>query len=130
MSPIPQMVPEPDGKGDCFLAALYSATEADSRGGITLIVHGLPTGNGGDVLGIQHWHAWVEVKTSDVGWVAVDVSNGKKIVTPRQRFYRAGRLTERLVWRYTLDDAERNIRRHGTAGPWVKGWETMGEASR
>lgn len=116
-----------DYKGDCFLAAPSTAQGAIEAGADrVLVVHGLPLGTGGLVKGKRHWHAWAEVLTVDTGWVVADMSNGKNLVCPRQDFYRAARLTNRLVWRYSLDDVLRNVARDGTAGPWVPGWETMG----
>lgn len=126
-----------EGAGDCFTAAIDAAADAiehsnearsnPAKRGVdrVLVVHGLPTGTGGDVEGVVHWHAWVEVFV-DGEWLVADVSNGKRILIGRAAYYRVGKLTNRRVWRYSYADVVRNVARHGNAGPWVPGWQEMG----
>lgn len=126
--------------GDCFpVAAGFARSElprvlcAQARVpyrkdelGLFRIVHGLPVGTSGDVEGHRYWHAWVEIATTDAGIYVLDNSNGKHERLPRGIFYGAADLDESHVWRFTLAEAERHLRGFGHCGPWVPGWERMG----
>jgi hypothetical protein len=118
-------------KGDCFPAAMKLAKEIvlDDQLDRTevLIAHGLIVGGGGLVKGIRYWHAWVEMKTS-AGWVCLDHSGDRQIHVKRTLWYRAAQCDPRTqVWRYTYDEAFEEILRLMTWGPWVEGWELMGD---
>lgn len=129
-------------RGDCFKVAagfMTSGARAFAAAGRIpyrkddrspfRIVHGLPLGQAGDVAGIRHWHAWVEVATL-TGTLVLDYSNDKEVRLGADTYYRIGHLDEEHVWRFTLAEAERAYRRFGHCGPWVHGWERMGEADR
>lgn len=118
-------------KGDCFSAAMRCAKaviEDDSLDrSEVLVAHGLVLGGAGAVRGIRYWHAWVEAKTS-AGWICIDVSNDRGIQVKRTLWYRAAQLNPRTqVWRYTYDEAFEQLSEKMTWGPWVEGWETMGD---
>jgi len=146
--------PESRTDGDCFLVAdrigtrftpdpvVDEATRRDIR-----VVHGLPLGTGTLNEGRRYWHAWVEVahrtpippalKAANPAFehlgeefvteLVVDRSNGRDLVVPKAVYYNVGRLDERHVWRYTMDEASENMRRYENFGPWVDGWEDMAE---
>lgn len=117
--------------GDCFKVAAQlgqlCADEPDLDRSEVLVVHGIVTGGAGRVAGIRYWHAWVEMKTS-AGWIVLDHSNDKQLNVKRASYYRAARIDQREIWRFTIAEA-----RHclgvvwGTWGPWVDGWENIGE---
>lgn len=113
------------GSGDCFPAAAACAEALVQRGwpGKVRVVHGLPTGQGFENLGRRYWHAWVEVVAHGVPTV-IDISNDKRLVLPRDRYYEVGEV--KLVFRYTLEQLRRLSTKHGTWGPWIRGWEEMG----
>lgn len=127
--------------GDCFPVAagfltsgLMESVAARSRRPLVKnhkspwrVVHGLPEGTSGPLTGVRHWHAWVEVQADD-GWLVIDYSNDKDLRIPRVIFYLVGQLDETLVWRFTPAEAEEQRRRWGHCGPWVDGWEQMGDA--
>lgn len=126
--------------GDCFVAALRAAIELyqteDLDATEILIAHGLVVGQPGSrAAGVRYWHAWVEVKHSG-GWAVLDRSNDREISLKRSAYYRAGQVNPRTqVWRYEVSEALDRVslgvasddRIWGTYGPWVPGWETMGE---
>lgn len=95
------------------------------------VVHGLPIATGGPAEGERYWHAWIEVNGDDVGRaVVLDYSNGKEAHIPRILFYAVGQLAEEHVWRFTLAESEQLFRKHRHCGPWVPGWEQMGDGDR
>lgn len=98
----------------------------DERGPFR-IVHGTPVGTSGEIVGMRHWHAWVEVETGAGEWTVLDYSNGKDVRIPRLLYYAIGRLDESCVWRFTLAEAERLRRKHRHCGPWVDGWERIAD---
>lgn len=117
----------PTRTGNCFTAAIDTLNIALEAGAErVMLVHGLPTGTGGDIEGVVHWHAWVEVFTADAGWTILEFSNGKEIIVSRSSYYKIGRLHNRNVWRYSPGDVSRQVVRHEHAGPWVDGWQDMG----
>ena len=93
------------------------------------VVHGTPTGNGGDIVGVQHWHAWVELTYDDGDCLAIDLSNGKNVQIQREAFYRVGQLDESTVWRFTPAEARRLFRKYRHCGPWVPGWESIADGA-
>lgn len=148
-----QQLPEPEG-GDCFTVALQLGTRITPDEVIDhaswndiQIVHGLPVGTGPLNRGKRYWHAWVEVKhrtritpevvaanpafahfgSEIVTELVVDRSNGNDMAIPKAVFYNVGQLDEEHVWRYTMNDARARSIRAGNYGPWVDGWEEMGE---
>jgi hypothetical protein len=97
----------------------------DDRGPFR-IVHGTPVGTSGEIVGVRHWHAWVEMDADD-GVLVLDFSNGKELVLDRAVYYQVGQLDEATVWRFTLAEAQQLQRRHRHCGPWVDGWEAMAD---
>lgn len=112
-----------------FAAEARVPYRKDERGPFR-ICHGLPVGTSGEIHGLRHWHAWVEV-TPPLGDVLVlDFSNGKQVTMARTLYYSIGGIGEDHVWRFTINDAERLLRKLRHVGPWVDGWEAMGDEHR
>jgi hypothetical protein len=124
-------------KGDCFSLALSLVAgyvhgdpvnnpddQAPMPGG--KVVHGLPIGRGPENMGKRYWHAWVEVVINGVVTV-MDYSNDQRITMPRDEYYRFGNIQQ--VWRYNAHQARAQFKKQQRCGPWVKGWESMSEAS-
>jgi hypothetical protein len=96
--------------GDCFVVAAGLAL-ADHR--LTL-VHGKPTGRGGDALGLVYWHAWCETEDGMV----IDRSNGRNIEMPVGVYYMIGRINADECLRYTIDETFAELRTYHHYGPW------------
>ena len=110
--------------GDCFEVAGQLILDDPNL----VLVHGLT-----DFGGSRHWHAWVEtVRVVPVPeltepvtlHLAIDRSNGHNLTVPVGMYYRIGHIVQ--MWRYTAAEAIAAISVHGTYGPWIPGWGTMG----
>lgn len=114
--------------GDCFTAALERALELHEDGADVRIVHALPVGTGGEVEGLHYWHAFcvvTERHESGVEFEVVhDFSNGNEAILPASLYFKIGRITE--SWSYSMAEWLAAASEHGTYGPWVEGWESMG----
>lgn len=119
--------------GDCFHTAflLVCGTPPDWEGDPiepTLpgakVVHGLPLGRGGEAHGKRYWHAWVETVRGGIPTV-IDYSNGLRVVMPKKDYYRHGDIHQ--VWRFNEHQARALYRKLQHSGPWVRGWEQMGD---
>jgi hypothetical protein len=99
-----------DGLGDCYKAAWEAIGRFSDRSGWALC-HGTVTGTGGEVLGEDYGHAWIEGD----GWV-IDESNGADRAVPRDVYYRVGNVRD--VTRYKPTEAAAVALRHSTYGPW------------
>lgn len=85
------------------------------------LCHGLVTGGGGEVKGIQFGHCWAEFK----GFLVYDYSNGNNAVVLIQDYYRAGKIDGDNVIKYTPQELMKMIHKYGTWGPWdekTKNW--------
>lgn len=93
-------------------------------------VHGLPMGTSGPLKDRRHWHAWLE-RTTDESILVIDASNVHRgapaIQIERDLYYAIGRLDDEHLWRFTPNQARRAYRRFGHCGPWIQGWQHMGE---
>lgn len=124
---------QPDGHGgvdtheddDSYLGNCFSMAwrVAHDEGKGLLVVHGLAVGRGPANNGKRFWHAWNE--TED-GMIAVDRSNGLKVLVGRDTYYHIGQIEEEMVWRYSLEEAAVLMLRQDSYGPWVEGWREMG----
>lgn len=117
--------------GDCFKVAAQLAQSCWLDSSLdrseVLVAHGIVTGGAGRVLGIRYWHAWVEMKTS-AGWIVLDHSNDKQLHLKRTAYYRAAKVDQREIWRFTIEEARACLLGSWmTWGPWVEGWEGIGD---
>lgn len=118
--------------GDCFLVAASFAELlpelCQERREPWRVVHGLPVFRGEGADGeARFWHGWIEHRERDGSVEVLDYSNGREVRLLRQMFYAVGRLDEQHVWRFTPAEALAARARFGHAGPWVDGWEQMGD---
>lgn len=94
---------------ECFEAAATLVTELpasiDAR-----VVHGLPTGRGGDASSQVYLHAWVEV-----GDAVFDLATGPQPI-PQLLYYALGRIE--TVVKFTQDEVFENIDTYENHGPW------------
>lgn len=111
--------------GDCFQAALSAARVAWAAGLDARVAHGTPIGRGPENAGRRYWHAWVEAKVPDVGWSAIDVSNGNRVAVKRTRYYRAGQIDPASVLRFTEAEAQVELRSRAHYGPWADNYEAI-----
>ena len=93
--------------GDCYK---LSFDYVISHPGWTL-VHGIPTGTGGNAIGRQYGHAWVE-KDDEV------YDPSAKIKIHKLIYYSIGNIEYTV--RYTKDEAMDLASKHETYGPWDK----------
>lgn len=102
-------------RGDCYEAAVNIILELKLEGTAdnATLVHGLVTGTGGEALGFRYGHAWVEI-----GDVAFDYSNGRKITLRREAYYALGKIAEEDTTRYSFEEARSAMLEHETYGPW------------
>jgi len=113
--------------GNCFQAAIQTYRELAFSYPRAFIVHGTPLGRGPDNLDKRYWHAWVEVKDPDRGWLVIDRSNGLNVALPRGEYYTRGRLHGGMIFRFTGQQAAVEIHRRDHSGPWVDNWESYDE---
>ncbi len=124
---------EPQGQGDCFPTAYRVARElAEGEDCEVVIAHGRPIfqQEGHPHHGQRYWHAWVEltqhlqVPTPDGSTIpvtltqAIDKSNGNDMEIPLVVFYKVGQLGAADVRRYSVEQAQVLMLRHGQYGPW------------
>lgn len=102
--------------GNCYEMAIQTA-ESLIREGHTnvMVVHGQPTGTGGDVVGIKYGHAWVELNLNGFELV-FDYSNDNEVVIERAIYYMAGQIAD--CHRYTFKEAQNFMLLTGHYGPW------------
>lgn len=98
-----------DGLHNCYEAALELVLTHPEY----TLVHGVPTGGGGDIVGVRYGHAWAEH-----GDVVHDHSNGKQLAVRRELYYRAGNIDPAECYRYTAHEARMLARHTGHGGPW------------
>lgn len=107
--------PEPQGDGDCFMAAIDNlmAPDAEEYGGF-VVAHGRPV-----LRRPPHdrfWHAWNE--SADGLW-AIDRSNGGNRLLPRFMYYALGNIDPGEVTRYTGREVVEKMLEYKHAGPWT-----------
>lgn len=108
--------PKKDDLGNCYESAIETATKLILEGHTNvMVVHGQPTGTGGDVVGIQYGHAWVELNLNGFELV-FDYSNGNEVVIERAIYYMAGTIANPR--RYTYSEAQSCMLQTGHYGPW------------
>jgi hypothetical protein len=91
--------------GDCFESALTMLLNNASDQ--LVLVHGLPTGRGGDAAKAGTYpHAWIELPSA--GLVHDTVAN---VTIPAERYYELGNI--KYTKRYDKDAVERMLRKHG-----------------
>lgn len=108
-------------KGNCYEAAgkymmdkcMFSPCD-DLR-----LVHGECIGQGA-IQGQKFGHAWVEDKNN-----AIDVSNNKHIVMPKEAYYAIGNIGRTV--KYTYNDMKKEIKDSGHWGCWEKWMWDIGQ---
>jgi hypothetical protein len=104
------------GTGNCFSVAIHLL----GRNPHAFLVHGIATGNGGEMLGKQGWHAWVELDDpTDAGreTICVDRANGNSATMPRSVYYLLLQIEH--ATRYTYDEAKTMWTERQSDGPWL-----------
>jgi len=101
------------GTGDCFAVAGKTMIEMGEEQGVKL-VHAYVYGQG-ELEGRRFPHAW-----NEMGDVALDYSNGNKIVMRKEQYYPAGGVTNDAgaYVTYNSEDSMINMLKHGHWGPW------------
>lgn len=111
-----------DAKGDCFRVAATLLLDGD---GTDVLVHGIVTGDDGPIVGVEHWHAWIE-RTKVIEWPGIgrvelvnviDRSNGKDVTMSPGLYYKLGEIAK--TWRYSAREAMNLMHDTGHYGPWV-----------
>lgn len=110
--------------GDCFKVAANLAVpvlgmmseELSELRDVTL-VHGIVSGQG-DLEGLRYTHAWIEGVTPDGIPMAVDTSNGLRVVIPQGLYYLIGRIQADECKRYTPRQAQDRMLEYAHYGPW------------
>lgn len=106
------------GPGDCYEAAFHFVMDKnvfsgddDDKGYV--LVHGIPTGTGGGIVGLKFGHAWIEY-----GVDVIDPSNGKIVILPKLLYYEIGKIDPKECKRYTWPEARRRALDKGHYGGW------------
>ena len=101
--------------GDCFEAAYKKLYDVFRDHPEAKLVHAIVTGQG-DIKGVQHGHAWVEI-----GNTVLDFSNGRSIEMPKQIYYAIGNVDPSNSDEYKTYDFKEMAdisMDQGTYGPW------------
>ena len=101
--------------GDCFEAAYKTLYDVFRDHPEAKLVHAIVTGQG-DIKGVQHGHAWVEI-----GDTVLDFSNGRSIEMPKQIYYAIGNVDPSNPNEYKTYDFKEMAdisMDQGTYGPW------------
>ncbi|MFI5222691.1 MAG: hypothetical protein ACHQX3_00350 [Nitrospirales bacterium] len=110
-----------NGKGDCYPTAVNYLFQQTWTNPHFLLCHGIVTGSGGEVLGKQYGHAWVEQEREvDGHWVTyvIDNSNGHDLEVIRELYYLLGQVDTEKVTRYSLEETCKMMAKYGHYGPW------------
>ncbi len=99
--------------GDCFENSVELMME--NRGVDFILVHGLVTGTGGDVVGMRYVHAWVEL-----GNIVIDTSReiNNPIIRAKNNYYEIGKIKVSETKRYNLKEIGDMILKYKVYGPW------------
>ena len=101
--------------GDCFEAAYKKLYEVFRKNPEAKLVHAIVTGQG-EIKGVQHGHAWVEI-----GDMVLDYSNGRTIEMPKQIYYAVGNVdpsNSDEYKTYSFKEMADISMDQGTYGPW------------
>jgi len=107
------------GLGNCFeihVKHLYSMSFNDpERLKGMLLVHGVPTGTGNGIEGLEYAHCWIE----ENGMV-IDISNNADHFVPIPFYYGVGNIREEpdKLFKYNYEEMKLMIVNHDTYGPW------------
>lgn len=104
--------------GDCYEAAVAAMMDLRRDGTETIgeLVHGVVTGEGGEVAGTRYGHAWIEI-----GDVVFDRSNGREIAIRREVYYERGEIDPDECKRYNFKRMGDELFQAGHYGPWAEG---------
>jgi hypothetical protein len=102
--------------GECF--QLAGEKMLDGRDQDWVLVHGAPTGIGGNAEGLKYPHAWIEHTPVFKGAVPMvhDLVAGVEI--PARAYYALGNINPDETVRYTWKELIDMLAKHGTYGPW------------
>lgn len=108
-------VPNENKGGNCYKKAFdYFMSH---RSNSIVLCHGVVTGQGA-IDGIKYNHAWVEELNSQK--VIDNTMPPKYREMDRYLYYLLGRVSEDLVYQYSIEDVQAKIEEFGTYGPWEK----------
>lgn len=103
-------------KGDCYEAnalQIIDLMKQDPKNlSKAMLCHGKVLGKSGAVDGEWFGHAWIEI-----GDCLIDFSNGKKIITRKEKV--ADRIDQTTVKRYTPLQTARMLLKTEVYGPWT-----------
>ena len=108
----------PVERGQCFVVAVRVAEAlAPLVDDEVRVVHGRPTGTGGETEGQVYDHAWVEA-----GRTVFDASNPDLglLAAPLVVYYAIGNINADECLRYDLQEVRRQMVEQGHYGPWHK----------
>ncbi|KKN18187.1 hypothetical protein LCGC14_0958230 [marine sediment metagenome] len=99
--------------GDCFENSVELMME--NRGVDFILVHGLVTGTGGDVIGMRYVHAWVEL-----GNIVIDTSRemNTPVIKAKNNYYEIGKIKASETKRYNLKEVADMVLKYKVYGPW------------
>lgn len=119
-----QFIVESHDGGDCYEAAgrliLYGDSEVNSYGELYLI-HGMVDGQGA-LEGVRYDHAWCEDDH-----LIYDFSNGRRLIFPKQLYYKLGNIKDSENFKYSKDEARKFILSTENWGPWERIFEKLNE---
>lgn len=106
-------------RGNCYQDACHYVLFENRE---AILCHGLCMGQGGDVAGLWHGHAWAEVTYKNLT-LCLDVYG----VREQKAYYKAGQC--RSVHKYTTAEATELMLEHNHYGPWTEEHIQINEAS-
>ena len=107
----------PKGKGRCFENAVKFMLTTEGNPNYKL-VHGYPTGTGGNAKGIKYGHAWVEL--SDEVVIDPSISGKPPKFCLKNVYYEVGSIKEKEVRKYTYDEMREQMLLTNHYGIWHK----------
>lgn len=103
-------------KGDCFSVAGRAILDNP----FLTLCHARVAGEG-ELKGRRIWHAWTELHD-----VVFDFSNGNKVITRKENYYKRAQIKEEDVIKYPHDEAIRLMCKHKYFGLYPEGFDKNG----
>jgi hypothetical protein len=104
--------------GDCFevhAKHLHLMSFNDPEKLKTMVlVHGVPTGTGNGIEGLEYAHCWIEENEMMV----IDISNGADHYVPIPLYYGVGNIDEKRTKKYTYPEMKKWLHETEIYGPW------------
>lgn len=111
-----------EADGDCFEVAgklmLAVPPSIQARGAVVDLCHGVPVMTGGEHVGLEYVHAWLEITEPDGLVSCFDRSNGHRLLVSRSVYYAVGTIETERVVRYSLEETKKMLELHEHWGPW------------